>query len=263
MKRKIFALILAIVMLSGVAIIATADETHGSIEFESGSIIINPPDPPPADDCFCCNDCACTCECQKNGGTGSTPSCCPCTCTDKDDYDKFFSKHRVANNLFFGEHELTVFGTFDSANKRNASNELIHGDHDTTRTGEYTGVEVVNKTGDTAHISVAISEFTVGTSGPTTLTGFELRLMQEAAILRDDSQQGGTPIEHGFIAHGFGGGIDFVLEAGEPAQRILNVGSAREVKAAWFGLFDIEPGTPRQPGVAQATLTWTGVAAPG
>jgi len=262
MKRRILTLILAIVMLSGVALIATANpptnvprNTDGSIEFKTGAIIINPPPSPPPSDCFCCPIChpagdpSCTCSPPV-----VDPRCpCPCTCADKDDYDKFFMEHRVADNLYFGEHELTVYGTFDSANKQaNAANLPRY----TTRRGEYTGVEIINQTPGIAGISVAIGHFRVGAEQ--TLTGFELSLRPEAAILRDGSEpSGGVPIQKGEDFRG-DAGFPVVLKANDTAIRILTVGSAREVRAAWYGLFDIEIDTPRHPGLAQATLTWTG-----
>ena len=265
MKRRLFALILAIAMLSGVAVIATADETKGSIEFQTGAIIINPPDPPPGDDCFCCPDChpAGTPPCECDPPNELDPRCpCPCTCPDKDDYDRFFMKHRVANNLYFGEHELIAYGTFDSANKlEDNGTDLKYGNHYTTRTGEYTGVEIINQTPGIATISVAIGHFLVDTEP--TLTGFELRLIPEAAILRDSTVEpaGGVPITPGPNFRG-GSGEPVVLKAGENATSVLIVGSAREVKAAWYGLLDIGISVPRRPGEAQAILTWTGVSAP-
>jgi len=262
MKRRILTLILAIAMLSGVAIIATADtpgNTQGSIEFRSGSIIITPPDPPPAGDCFCCPTCPCTCECSG----GSDPSCCPCTCDDKDDYDNFFRKHRVANNLYFGDHSIMAYGIFDSANKLENS-ALKYGDHNTTRTGEYTGVEVENQTPGHARITVSISGFIADVSGtPTpTLGGFKLRLLPEAAIMREGTTSG-SPLTGGVeILPGanFRGGdgelVELTVSGG--AVPILIVGPTREVKAAWHGLLDIAIEVPRHPGEAQAILTWTG-----
>jgi len=161
----------------------------------------------------------------------------------------------VAKNLYFGQHALTVFGRFDSANRPGSPQD--NEERYTTGIGEYTGVEVINQTTGTTYIKVSISDFKVGSD--VTLGGFELRLMQEAAILRDDSPQGGTEILPG---PAFGGGEGFILQANEAAQSILTVESAREVKAAWYGLLDIEPGISRQVGTAQAILTWTASVAP-
>jgi len=241
MKKKILALAVILAMIVGATNIAIATDTKGSIEFTGGEIIVNPPhipdseDPEDPGDCGCCPDC---CECDAECEEECVCDCpCGCTCDEKDDYDHFFYKYRVANNLYFGEHDLTVYGDFDSANATQTSLK-----------GMYTGVEVINLKSGTAQLKVKIDAFKVDGTGPVTLAGAELTLMKQAVL----AEGGGTPYTQG---------DNIVLTPSAGDQNILTVGSGRMVKASWYGILNTLPGTAA-PGTAQATLTWTAVEAP-
>jgi len=249
--KKLIVLILSLALLAGVGSVALANptDTEGSIRFRDGFVIINPPPEPPANDCFCCPPChtrnAGNGDCDCDDPPGTIDANCPCPCTCGTPYDRFFREKRVANDLYFGEHQLTIFGTFDSANRAGSPQE--NEDRYTTRTGEYTGVEVINQSPDEAHIGVEISPFTVdGPSGPVTLAGSTLKLLEAGAA----EKGGGTPSFQG----------DGITLTGA-SQRILAVGSAREVRAAWSGELLTLVGTSR-PGRAQAALTWTETVGP-
>jgi len=265
MKKRLFATILILAMLIGTATIATANApatTYGSIEFKEGQIIINPP---PDDDCLCCEDCHPDnydngdCDCDWTDPDDKIPGdeCpCDCDCDDKDPYDDFWLINRVRQNLYFGIHELTVFGRFDSANIFHENATIATNGEDTTRIGEYTGVEIINQTPETAVISVSIGPFMITpATGPAfeTLQGFDLFLMPSAIALS------GTQDANQYAQFG---GLGNVLENGGGSVEILRVARGREVRAAWSGLLDVEAGT-NDPGFAQANLTWTSMNVPG
>jgi len=236
MKKKILALAVILAMIVGATNIAIATNTDGSIEFKTGGVIVNPPgDDDGHGDCECCPDC---CECGGDCGDGCDCGC-PCDCKEVDDYEHFFITHNVEKNLYFGTHELTVFGKFDSAQPVNGTANDPEG-HPTTTDGMYTGVEVINRTEDPAKIMVQISKFQVG--GTETLKGATLVLVKEAAMTVGE----GTPSVNNEIE---------LLEPGVD-DVALTVGSGRMVKAAWYGVLMTQPGTAA-PGEAQATLTWT------
>ena len=238
MYRKVFTIALVLAMLLGVANFAVAApaNTDGSIAFEEGGVIIVPP----GSECTCCRKC-CTCGCKD---TGFEDPCddCPCPCNCDEDYDNFFAKLGVENSLYFGEHNLAVFGRFDSANKPGSPKP---GDERyTTDDGEFTGIEVINQLRSEAKVGVQISRFMVG--GVETLAGADLTLKSERAI----AEGGGTPYSQ----------KDGVMLTGD-TQEIISVNSGRAVKAAWYGLLDTCAGTA-VPGKAQAELTWTVMATP-
>jgi len=239
MKKKTLALVLVLALTLGAATVtlASASNTSGSIDYKPGSVIINPPGGETGKDCGCsCPDC---CECDQDCDDDCDCGCpCDCNCGgDEGNYNNFFKTHEVKNDLYFGVHELTVFGTFDSANKAEL---LAEDEHYTTEDGKFTGVEVLNKTADLAKIGIEISPFMTG--GVETLEGAELTLMSEAAIAL-----GTTP-----------GGYDQKtgVELTANAKLILEVNSGRQVKAAWYGILVTFAGTATT-GKAQATLTWT------
>jgi len=239
MKKQILAIVLALALTIGAATVALAAYTDGSIDFTSGSIIINEPNP---DDCDCCPIC-CECDGDCEEGEEGEEGCdcdCPCECNCEKDYDNFFRKLGVDNNLYFGSHELTVYGTFDSANK--PGSPIFGEERFTTDDGKFTGVEVINKNAETAKISISISEFKDnGGVGTTTLAGAVLTLMSEDAITRGD----GDPYSQGTV-------VELAPGVTKP---ILSVDSGREVKAAWYGILATEPGTSTL-GKAQAVMTW-------
>jgi len=249
MKKQILSIIIVLALTIGAATVAVATDTNGSIDFESKGIIIKEPNP---DDCNCCPKC---CECSGKCGDGCEEDhedgdcdcdcdCdCPCECICEEiDYDNFFIKLKVDNNLYFGSHELTTYGTFDSANKAGSPQEGE--ERFTGIDGKFTGVEIINKSAAEAIIGVEITEFTVD-SAPT-LDGAELTLMDEAAIVL-----GGVKEDEEVYTQN-----QVVLLPGEASSSILYVNSGRAVKAAWYGILLTEPGTAI-PGKAQATLTWT------
>jgi len=237
MKKKTLALVLVLALTLGAATVtlASAANTNGSIEFEAKGVIINPPGTETDNDCDCsCPDC---CECDQDCGDDCDCGCpCDCDC-DKEDYNNFFKKHDVKNDLYFGVHELTVYGIFDSANKAELPAE---DEHYTGEDGKFTGVEVINKTADLATIGVEISPFVNGLDE--TLAGAELTMMSEAAIAL------------GTTAGGYDQKTGVALSA--EASLILEVNSGRQVKAAWYGILETFAGTAT-PGKAQAALTWT------
>jgi len=252
MKKQILAIALALVLTIGVATAALAAETNGSIYFEMGDVIVNPP--PALDDtggCGCCPECCdcggeCDVDCNEDHGDGPCDCICDCDCVcdcdcDKD-FDDFFKKLRVDNNLYFGRHELTVYGQFDSANK--AGSPKFGEERYTTSAGKYTGVEVINKSAAEATIEVEISSFKVG--GTPTLVGAELTLVAAgAAALGGNDDNPFNQINNVRVTDG--------------ASTILKVDSGRAVKAAWSGLLETQPGMAA-PGNAQAVLTWTSIA---
>ena len=232
MKKQTLMIILALVLAIGAATAALATETDGSIIFGEGAVVIKPPTLP--DGCGCCSEC---CDC----GADCEVECicdCPCGCDCGYDYDNLFFKLDVDNDLYFGSHELTVYGLFDSANKPGSP---IEGEERyTTEEGKFTGVEVINGSAVEAVIGVRISVFK-DNKGVNTLDGAELTLMAEGAA----ALGGGMACIQG----------DEVLLSHEYSEIILTVDSGRAVKAAWYGLLDTEPGTA-VPGKAQATMTW-------
>jgi len=216
MKKKILALAVILAMIVGATNIAMAAQTDGSIVFKDGNVIIKPPPEDP----------------DGPGDPGGT------------DYENFFFTHNVAKNLYFGTHDLTVFGKFDSAQPIN-NPELDESDYATTEVGMYTGAEVINQTGTATSISVSISEFMVGTAP--SLAGATFELVKEAVIA-----EGAGP--------GVGTGYEMPekvsLMPGGAVAKAITVDSGREVKAAWYGVLTTLPGSAA-PGTAQATLTWT------
>ena len=210
MKKKVLALAVILAMIVGVTNIAmAADTTSGSIKFKTGSVIINPPPEDTTDP----------------GGT---------------DYNRFFFTHNVKKNLYFGMHELTVYGAFNSADEGQTSD-----------VGMYTGAEVINPTETTTSISVEISRFKVNGTGSETLAGAELKLVAKAAM----AAGGGTPYDLKTNVV-----LMPILNDGS-AMKVLTVDSGREVKAAWSGVLTTQAGSAVL-GTAQATLTWTSSSTP-
>ena len=229
MKKRTISLALVLALLFSAATLAMASSTDGSITFTEGTVIINPPG-----DCTCCPEC-CDCDCQHYPHEPCDDCPCPCTCDDET-YDNFFARLEVENNLYFGEHLLTVFGLFDSANK--AGSPQAGQERYTTDVGKYTGVEVINQTGGEARIAVEIGSFMI--AGEPTLNGAILTLVSEGAI----AQGGGAPYSK-----------EAEVRLSSTASLALTVESGREVKAAWYGRLTTLPGTAA-PGMAQAELTW-------
>ena len=230
MKKRTLTLTLVLALLFSITTIAMASSsTDGSITFTDGTVIIIPPG------CTCCPKC-CDCDCKEDPNNPCDDCPCPCTCDDED-YDNFFVRLGVENNLYFGEHALTVFGVFDSANK--PGSPQAGENRYTTDVGKYTGVEIINQTANEASIYVSISVFRI--DGVPTLDGAELTLVSESAIAQGDGQAYTKENE--------------VLLSDEPTVA-LTVNRGREVKAAWYGLLETLPGTA-EPGDAQAELTWT------
>jgi len=235
MKKRTLAIVIALALAIGVATAALAAETDGSIIFESGDVVIN--EPGSESECGCCPKC-CPCEAECEGECDCD---CPCECTCPEEYGNYFFRLGVDNDLYFGSHELTVYGTFDSANKPERDSPQSGEEGYTTDAGQFTGVEVINYSAAPAKIGVEITGFTVG--GSPTLAGAELTLMVEAAT----ALGGGTPYTQ----------EDEVKLSGS-STKILSVNSGRAVKAVWSGLLETLPGTAK-PGKAQATLTWTDI----
>ena len=239
MKKQIISLIMVLSLVLGISSAvsaADAGNTSGSIEFKSGGVIINPPG-----SCTCCPKC-CTCDtCGEDCECG-----CPCTCTCEDsEYNNFFVDVGVEDNLVFGEHDLTVNGVFDSANKDPDADD----DHWTTDAGRFTGIEVKNQTASTAEIRAQIGKFMLNESE--TLKGFSLTMMKEAAIA-----QGGSTADVNGVTDAYAQYSNVKLTGDGAAIQILDVNTARMVKGAWHGLLDVIPGTA-EIGNAQADLTWT------
>jgi len=224
MNRKLTSLILVLALAFTVPTFAIAADsatgtTDGSIEFESGGFIVNPPgetddnyppdpeDPDPKD-----------------------PN--PDDPDPDNQYNNFFFFNEVEDNLYFGKHDLSVHGIFDSANTEQ-----------TTSRGKYTGVEVINNTMTNCKVSVSISVFMVD-SEPT-LEGAELTLVKKATLASGTT---GTAFVQTKTS--------VPLLTPDASYEILTVLSARAVKAAWSGSLLTLPGT-NAPGEAQADLTWT------
>jgi len=240
MKRKVLSLLLALALILGTAMLASAANTDGSIEFKGGGIIIIPPK-----DCNCCvNCCVCDCDALVNGNDCECGCPCPCTCDDP--YDSFFWDNGVERNLNFGTHDILINGTFDSANKPGSPQNGQ--DRYTGEAGKYTGVEVLNKTGRDARVDVSISVFMIdGNPAKPTLDGATLTMKYENSIT-----------DGVFPPDAYNAKTNVVLETGDAlgnSGTMLDVGRGVSVKVAWYGILFTAPQTS-DPGEAQAVLTW-------
>jgi len=141
MCRKITTIVLVLAMALSLSIIASADQSNGSIEFETGTIVVIPPD--------CCD---CYGEDPADGCT------CPCHDFDDPDDSEEYRKFDLGGDLYFGQWKVGAFGTFYSV------------DQDT-----HAGVQVINQLTQNAYVQVAITEFVYeGTAN--TLDGAALTL---------------------------------------------------------------------------------------
>jgi len=210
MRKKILALAVILALVVGATNVAMAANTNGSIEFESKGVIIN--EPPE--------------ETIDPGGT---------------DYNKFFFANNVKKNLYFGQHDLTVYGVFDSANT-----------DQTTPVGMYTGAEVINQTATATSISVEISTFKIDGTGPETLAGATFKLIKYDVI----AEGAGVGVDPGFVMP-----AQVSLTPGGAGGTAISVDSGRMVRAAWSGELTTLAGTA-DTGEAQAMLTWTAATTP-
>jgi len=239
MKKRTLALVLVLALTLGAATVtlASAANTNGSIEFESRGVIIIPPGGGSGSDCGC----ACEKCCESDRYCDANCNCgCPCDCKcggEEGEYNNFFNKIGVEKDLYFGSHDLTVFGIFDSAN--NAGSPQDGQERYTGTDGKFTGVEVINKTAAQAKVGIEIGPFMVG--GVQTLAGAELTLKAKDAVTL-----GATSA--------YTQGDDIKLTGS--TKLILSVNSGRQVRAAWYGVLETFAGTA-VPGKAQALLTWT------
>ena len=243
MNRKILSIILVLafaITTSSLALAAEGEEpldrgtTEGSIVFEDGEVTINKP--------------------GESGDDGKGEGDPNGEDVDKEDpnypYDYFFSLNNVKDDLYFGSHDADVYGRFDSANTK------LHNDNgeDTTVVGKYTGVEVKNQTVSAINVLVSVSAFKTGETP--NLAGAELRLVKSSAIASGNPTAGFT--QYGaFTPEPRQDGI----EISDDPKLILKVENGRSVKAAWYGLLDVEQGTVVVEGKAQAALTWDVMAA--
>jgi len=239
MKRKVLSILVVLALILGTATVAIAAKTDGSIEFKGGGIIIIPPR-----DCNCCPKC-CDCDCDEVVN-GDCECGCPCPCTCEDPYDSFFWDNDVERNLNFGTHDMLINGRFDSANK--PGSPQAGQDRYTGEAGKYTGVEVLNKTGQSARVDVSISKFMIdGNPAKPTLDGATLTMMLEKSITDGVFPEGAYDAK-----------TNVRLETGDAlgnSATMLDIGRGVSVKVAWYGILFTAPQT-NDPGEAQAILTW-------
>lgn len=221
MKRRITTIGLVLALILSLGTVAFAATTDGSIKFKEGDVIIIPP-----------NCCPCFGRDPENG--------CKCKCHDydepgdPDDYKKF----DMGGNLFFGEWKIGTYGVFNSIDKEQ-----------TTDVGTHSGILVINQTSQESKVEVKITDFFFDRATGKKLDGAELTLMAHEIAFglgfgKDDATQGNN----------------LTLEPDTGVQ-ILATAAGSRVKASWYGLLDVLPGTAVHQGTAQATLTWTNVSA--
>ena len=243
MRKKTIAILLALAMMLGTATIAFAADpttkTDGSIAFKSEGLIILPPQPPlPFDPEYPEKDC---CDCfGKDAEEG-----CKCPCHLYDEYadpedPKFpdgtdFNRFKLGGNLYFGEWTIGDFGIYDSK---------VYGKPRNT----HTGILTVNQTTSDAKIAVSITEFK--NNGDTVLEGAELKLMA-----LELAAGAGFVNNEGIVSSDIRQLGDFVLDKID--RLILTIPAGSRVKASWYGLLSVMPGTTNFVGTAQATLTWS------
>ena len=246
-KAVVFTLVLSL-LIGATLSLSYAAKTDGSIDFEAGGVVINPPEGPC---CPCVDDDPC-----KGGPCKHTPDCdgpCDCLChdDDEDDYNNFFLDNNVENNLYFGNHSIREFGRFDSANTGNYNDNGL----DTTDVGQFTGAEVRNLSGNAFQMGVNISAFYLNGTATTTLNGADLYL-----IAADYAVPVNYPLSGGF-EHKGSASTPIATIADGGTTHVLTVPNANMIKASWSGLLDVVQGTA-QAGKAQAELTWTTFVAP-
>jgi len=234
MKKTTMALILVLAMTMGAATaaLAAAPTTDGSIKFKDGKvIIITPPDPDkPCCPCF-----------EKPAAPG-----CECKCHDYFDLEDgdAFNNFNMGGNLYFGEWDVGAYGRYNSNLESQTSN-----------VGTHTGVQIVNRTEKPAIIEVSVTEFIYKEGTNPVLKGADLTLMSL------DLQA-----SNGYDKNDVTQANDITLVPGKNGMtgdgiNILTTLAGSKVKASWYGLLDVDPGTANWAGTAQAVLTWTDASA--
>jgi len=236
MKKTTMALILVLAMTLGAATaaLAAAPTTDGSIRFKpDGVIIVTPPEPKdPLDPNSPCCDCF-----------GKPPeNDCDCSCHDYFDPEdgKAFKEFNMGGNLYFGEWIIGAYGQYNS-------NDQVQ----TTAFGTHTGLQIVNRTENPAIIEVSVTEFIYKEGSNPVLKGADLTLV---ALAKEAS--------NGYDKKDVTQASNITLVPGKNGMtgdgiNILTTLAGSKVKASWYGLLDVDPGTANWAGTAQAVLTWT------
>ena len=219
MKRKIIAILMSLLLAVSVTSFVSAQPAS---EDTFGSIDFEEGTViiTPPGECDCCPEC-CVCDPDCDGEDCD----CPCTCGDNEEWKDF----DMGEDLYFGEWDIGAFGNFDSRDENT-----------------HTGIMVANGTSETAKIGISISEFEFDTVDEI-LAGAVLTLHAlDLAGNSDYALAGAVQVET--IA------LDPSLTA---AIQILQLAPGSSVKASWYGMLNVLPGTSLFEGKAQATLTWT------